>query len=91
MEDIKRFLNKDGQIEVWPAKLKNKIGVLDYLVTKFEMSKVYSEAEINSVIEKWSSFGDHVLLRRALIDYKFLIRDSSGREYMVDEDVFEAD
>ncbi|MFZ7132308.1 MAG: DUF2087 domain-containing protein [Eubacteriales bacterium] len=59
------------------------MAVLLHLRDKFEEDKVYSEKQINSLINKWHIFGDYFILRRLLIDYKFLCRTTDGGKYWV--------
>ena len=81
MVDIERFLDERGKIKIWPSKREVKIEVLRYLSTKFEYDKFYSEKEVNVIIDKWHNFNDYFLLRRGMIDYKFLFRTKDGAKY----------
>lgn len=81
METIKRFLDDDGRIKIWPAKKDLKIEILKYLSTKFECDRIYIEKEVNAIIEEWHSFNDYFLLRRGMVDYKFLDRTRDGSKY----------
>ncbi|HAK42560.1 MAG TPA: transcriptional regulator, partial [Clostridium sp.] len=62
-------------------KKEARIEILEYLVTKFQYDYLYGEKEVNSIIMKWHTFEDYFLLRRSLIDYKFLSRKRDGSEY----------
>lgn len=75
------FYLKDGKIKVFPSKRKKVTMVLDYLIYKFEKSKEYSEKEINNIINDNHSFNNPLLLRRELIDNKYLLRTPDGRVY----------
>jgi hypothetical protein len=81
MEKIDRFIDNEGRIKIWPKKKEARIEILEYLVTKFQYDYLYSEKEVNSIIMKWHTFEDYFLLRRSLIDYKFLSRKRDGSEY----------
>lgn len=80
-DQIRRFLDADGRLTLFPAKRKMKICCLFYLADKFEPERTYSEREINEVLLKWHTFGDPATLRRELYDYHFLDRSADGREY----------
>ena len=67
-EILKSIKNADGIIIRWPKKKEEKRAVLEYLITKFEKGKRYSELEVNMILKRWHSFGDHSLLRRELYD-----------------------
>lgn len=81
MEKIDRFIDNEGRIKIWTKKKEVKIEILKYLATKFKDDYVYSEKEVNDIIETWHTFEDYFLLRRSLIDYKLLCRKKDGSEY----------
>lgn len=78
---LERFFDDNGKIKTWPSKKDTKVQVLKYLSTKFEYDKFYNEKEVNAIIEHWHSFNDYFLLRRGMIDYKFLSRTRDGGKY----------
>ena len=75
--------NSDGIIVRWPRKKEGKKAVLLYLITKFQEKKEYTELEINMILKKWHSFGDHSLLRRELYDAFLLDRTPDCKKYWV--------
>lgn len=81
--NISAFLDDAGKIPRVPAPNRTKIPILAYLTGKFEEGRVYSEKEINGVINAWHTFGDYFILRRLLVDYKFLERTPNGEKYWV--------
>ena len=78
---MKQSLDILGQIIRWPKKLVDKVMVLEYLATKFERDKIYSEREVNVIIDKYHVFNDTTLLRRELIGRKHLSRKNDGSKY----------
>jgi hypothetical protein len=62
-----------------------RVAVLEYLCGKFEKNRIYTEKEINQMIDRWHTFGDYFLLRRSLIDYRFMARKPDGSQYWVAE------
>ncbi|EPH68650.1 hypothetical protein D929_02748 [Enterococcus faecalis 02-MB-P-10] len=74
-----RFFNEEGELQVIPKKSKAKIEVFSMIIELFECNRLYTESEVNDVLKK--VYSDYVLLRRYLIEYKFLSRDLYGREY----------
>lgn len=78
--DISRFIDGD-KVKIWPSKKQAKLAVLEYLASKFEDAKIYSEAEVNEIIDKYQTFSDHATLRRELYDHYFLNRDLDGAHY----------
>jgi hypothetical protein len=79
--DITRFLDEEGRIKQYPAKESNKRLVIEYLSGKFEENRIYSEKEVNAIINKWHTFNDYFILRRMLIEYGFMGRKPNGSEY----------
>ena len=82
-EILKSIKNADGIIIRWPKKKEEKRAVLEYLITKFEKGKRYSELEVNMILKRWHSFGDHSLLRRELYDNFLIDRTPDCHEYWV--------
>jgi hypothetical protein len=79
--NISAFLDDTGKIVQLPVPNKTKIPVLAYLASKFEEERIYNEKEVNEMINAWHTFGDYFILRRLLIDYRFLDRTSNGAKY----------
>lgn len=80
-EVISQFLDDEQRIKSWPAKKDRKIAVLYYLSEKFEEEVKYTEKEVNEIIKRWHTFEDFFLLRRGLVDMKFLLRARDGSVY----------
>ena len=78
---IDRFLDSDSRVRIWPKKQADKEIVLSYLATKFDPQKTYAEKEVNEILNNWHTFTDWPLLRRELIDRKYMTRDREGYEY----------
>jgi hypothetical protein len=78
---LKRFFpsGADGELSIFPAKEKHKLIVLQHIAGKFETGKIYTEYEVNIVLQK--IFEDYVTLRRYLIEYGFFDRKYDGSEY----------
>jgi hypothetical protein len=80
---ISNFIDADGRVVVWPKKHANKDLVVAYLATKFDSGVVYDEHEVNDILKAWHTFQDWSLLRRELVERKYLSRDREGYEYRV--------
>lgn len=83
--NISVFLDNTGRIVQIPVPNRTKIPVLAYLASKFDEERIYNEKEINKIINVWHTFGDYFILRRLLVDYKFLKRTPDGAKYWVVE------
>lgn len=73
----------EGRVTRWPKKAVDRNAVLDYLASKFEVSKIYKEAEINEILKRFHTFGDWALLRRELYEAKRLDRNPLTASYWV--------
>ena len=70
-----------GRLERWPLKLSVQRLAMWVLWTRFDARRVYTEREVNQVLKAWHLYGDHVTLRRELINHKLLTRKSDCSEY----------
>jgi len=75
----KTFLRPDGSLSRIPPKEKQKLVILRRLAELFEHGRDYSDAEVRSLLG--AVHEDHALLRRYLVDYRFIERDDEGRRY----------
>ncbi|PKM88201.1 MAG: transcriptional regulator [Firmicutes bacterium HGW-Firmicutes-12] len=69
----------DGPLSTFDIKEKSKLVVLQHISERFEAERMYSEKEINEILE--TVHEDTAILRRALIDYGFMERQTDGSEY----------
>jgi hypothetical protein len=70
-----------GRLARWPHKYSVQRLAIWVLWTHFEMRRVYSEREVNGVLNAWHVYGDHATLRRELVEMKLLARKSDCSEY----------
>ncbi|HEU5294621.1 MAG TPA: DUF2087 domain-containing protein [Burkholderiaceae bacterium] len=70
-----------GRMSRWPHKHSVQRLALWVLWMQFEGRRVYSEREVNAVLKAWHTWGDHVTLRRELINDRLLTRKSDGSQY----------
>jgi len=55
--------------------------VMWVLWTRFDARRIYTEAEVNRILKGWHTWGDHVTLRRELINHRLMTRKSDCSEY----------
>lgn len=79
--ELRNFLDSVGRVKVYPSKRKNQALVVEYLATKFEPGKLYTEKQVNELLMAWHVFEDWALLRRELFDLGFLDRSPDGASY----------
>jgi hypothetical protein len=82
--DIDSLKDKNGKIVRWPKKKIEKLEVLKYINSKFEIGKKYSEKQVNEIINNWHTFGDYALIRREMFDNYLLERTQDGKEYWIE-------
>ncbi len=70
-----------GRLVRWPHKYSVQRLAMWILWTQFDAKRVYTEREVNEIIKIWHTWGDHVTLRRELINHRLLTRKSDGSEY----------
>lgn len=84
LSEVSNFMTLDPMhLNVLPKKQNKKIAVLNMIATLFDENKKYSEVEVNEILKP--VYDDFVLLRRYLIDYKFLTREKDGSCYSVNK------
>ena len=70
-----------GRLVRWPHKFSVQRLAMWILCTQFDAKRVYAEREVNEILKRWNTWGDHVTLRRELINHRLLTRKSDGSEY----------
>ena len=70
-----------GRLAHWPPKFSVQRLVVWVLWTRFDARRVYTEAEVNRILKGWHTYGDHVTLRRELINHRLMTRKSDCSEY----------
>lgn len=84
-EILKNFLDENGRLIAYPSKRKMKLYALLYLAEKIGKDRIYTEKEINAVLNEWHTFNDPATLRRELYTHRFLDRNKNGTEYFMEE------
>lgn len=84
-EEIKKLYDthliskKPLKLKEFPTREKRKFIILGMLVHLFEPGKVYKEKEVNEILSQIHL--DYAVLRRYLVDYKFMKREVDGSAY----------
>lgn len=68
-------------LNVFPAKEKKKFIALQIIKTVFQPKITYTEKEVSSILKE--VYFDFVTLRRYLVDYRYLLRETDGSAYWV--------
>ena len=82
MEEVKIKYFKNNKLMMIPKKEKNKLLVLQIVLEMLKAKSLeFTEKELNEAINE--IYSDYSLIRRYLVDYKFLERDNYGRMYKI--------
>jgi hypothetical protein len=77
-----RMFDPEGKLMRWPSKRSQQELCLWVIWSKLPARQVFTEKEINLLLNESHIFGDHPLLRRWLCDYGMMSRTRDGREYL---------
>ncbi|WP_171014073.1 DUF2087 domain-containing protein [Chitinivorax sp. B] len=75
------YLDDSGRLTRWPNKYTVQQLSIWYLWTLFIPRHKYTEREVNEVLKAFNTFGDHVILRRELVNAGLLWRTPDGAQY----------
>lgn len=81
IDKVARHFDGQGVLLRWPAKNSLQPLCLWALWSRMEAGRTYSDAEMTTLLNAWASFGDHALLRRALVSLGYAVRSKDGRIY----------
>ena len=85
MEEVKIKYFKNDKLMMIQKKEKNKLLVLQIVLEMLKAKSLeFTEKELNEEIKE--IYPDYSLIRRYLVDYKFLERDNYGRMYKIVEE-----
>ena len=76
---VRNYTNEDGTLKSIPNQMKKLLAVLRYVAKDFQIGKVYSEKEVNAMLEKYHE--DYAQLRRELVEFKLMAREGGGGSY----------
>ncbi|MCW2284120.1 hypothetical protein M2323_001733 [Rhodoblastus acidophilus] len=81
VQRVAGHFDEQGRLLRWPSRHSHRLLALWALWSRLPAGVVQSEAEINQIIRDNHCFGDHAVIRRALVDEGLLARTSDCREY----------
>ncbi len=82
IEKAARHFDAAGRLLRWPARESQAVLCLFVLWSRIPRGESFTEREISELLGEWHTFGDHALLRRALVDYGLMARTVDGRKYV---------
>ncbi len=87
MRELRPFLDEKMRLTALPAKNKKKLLAVYYLAGKLEAGRIYSESEINDILDSWTGFHDPATLRRELYNKRLLGRTDDCTSYWLEENI----
>ena len=76
---LKNFLNADGTLKQIPPMGNKMLIILNFIVEAFALDTNYTEKEVNTILRRFHV--DTAALRRYLVDYGLMARQSDGTRY----------
>lgn len=76
-----RLFDGQGRLTQWPAPTRVQALCLWRFWASLRPGRDYDEPALNAALKEWHLFGDHVLLRRSLIDHRLMQRALDGSWY----------
>jgi hypothetical protein len=76
---LKNYLNADGTIRQIPQMGNKLLIILNFIVDAFSFDANYTEKEVNTILRRFHV--DTAALRRYLVDYGLMARESDGTRY----------
>lgn len=81
VEAVKRCFDDKGVLLRWPSKTSHQRLSLWRLWTAFPSDCDLEEKQVNELLKRHNGFGDHVLLRREMVNNRLLSRSQDCRLY----------
>ncbi|WP_137132210.1 DUF2087 domain-containing protein [Rhizobium sp. FY34] len=81
IEQVARCFDVDGVLTRWPGKTAQQRLVLWWFWAALPARRDLTEPEVNAILKRLNGFGDHVLIRRELIDWGMVSRSTDCRVY----------
>jgi hypothetical protein len=84
LTELKNYLDEQGRVKEFPSKRSRarfRVLVLQYLAAKFSPGMIYTEKEVNLLLNQYHTFGDPAMLRRELFENGFIDRKLDGSAY----------
>lgn len=81
LDEALRVFDETGQMIRWPQKTSVQGICLAAFWARLPARRNLTEKEVNTHLKSGERFGDHVLLRRALIEHRMVTRETDGSAY----------
>lgn len=81
IEQLMRCFDDDGVMLRWPKKTSHQRLALWWCWAALPARRELTEPEVNAVLKRMNDFGDHVLMRREMIDWGMMTRSLDCKVY----------
>lgn len=81
IEQILRCFNESGVLLRWPKKTSHQRLALWWCWAAMPSRRDLTEPQVNAVLKAMNGFGDHVLMRREMIDWGMMTRSLDCKVY----------
>ncbi len=81
------FLDGQGRLTAFPVKNRKKLVALWYLAQKIELERVYTETEMNDILDEWTTFHDPATLCREVYNKHLLDRTADCKQYWKEAEI----
>lgn len=81
VQTLTKYFDANGRLSRWPSKFSHREPCVWIMWSRMNPREAYTEKQINDFLQANLGFGDHVLLRRELVDLGLVTRTADGREY----------
>jgi hypothetical protein len=81
VQRLLRHFDLHGRLMRWPSKFSEQQPCLWPIWARIPARRDLTERQVNEAIKLGESFGDHVLIRRELVNYRMLMRTKDGAVY----------
>lgn len=80
---LNTFLDQNGMIKAFPSQEKKFLVLLQHVRKAFSVGVRYTEKEMNEILARFNA--DTAYLRRGLIEYRIMDRETNGSAYWLVE------
>jgi hypothetical protein len=81
-KELIRLLDSNNRVEYYPKKKRFlRPFIWNYIHSKIEENREYTEPEINAILQTWITFEDYVTIRRDLFENGYINRAIDGSKY----------
>lgn len=78
---VARYFDDAGLLTSWPSRFAHQTLSQWVFWSRIPRGQTFDERGISELIKGWHAFGDHAIIRRAMVDARMIERNQNGREY----------